>query len=135
RLGILSDVFETAKAGKTDTVTALHFLENFRDEDDNAVWDVIAASIGAVRSTMDDEALRDDMKPFIRSLTAKQLARLGWEPKKNESHFDQLLRPLILGLCASAEEPNVVKECLERFEHMKTPQDIHPDLRSVVYAT
>jgi puromycin-sensitive aminopeptidase len=135
RLGILSDVFETAKAGKTDTAQALHFLENFRDEDDSAVWDVIAASIGSVRATMDDEDLRDDMKPFVRELTAKQLARLGWAPKDGESHFDQLLRPLILGLSASAEEPTVVKECLKRFEGMKTPQDIHPDLRSVVYAT
>src|SRR5690606_16248222 len=44
RLGVLSDVFETAKAGKTDTSQALHFLETFKDEDNNAVWDVIAAS-------------------------------------------------------------------------------------------
>ncbi|MBA3758531.1 M1 family metallopeptidase [Candidatus Saccharibacteria bacterium] len=135
RLGILSDVFETAKAGKTDTAEALHFLEHFREESNSAVWDVIAASIGSVRGTMDDENLREDMKPFIRNLTAKQFLRLGWEIKKDESHFDQLLRPLIVGLSAAADQPEVVKESLGRFENMKTPEDIHPDLRNVVYAT
>ncbi len=135
RLGVLSDVFETAKAGKTDTSEALHFLENFRDESDSSVWDVIAASIGSVRAAMDDEDLRNDMKPFVRELTAKQLKRLGWDQKENESHFDQLLRPLILGMSSVSEEKSVVDEALRRFEQMKTPEDIHPDLRNVVYAT
>lgn len=135
RLGILSDVFETAKAGKSDTADALHFLKNFQDEADSAVWDVIAGSIGAVRSVMDDEQLREDMKPFIRQLTAKQLARLGWEPKETDSHFDKLLRPLILGLSSGADEKAVVDEAIKRFERMKKPEDIHPDLRSVVYGT
>lgn len=135
RLGVLSDVFETAKAGKTDTAEALHFLEIFRNEDDNAVWDVIAASIGSVRAAMDDEELREAMKPFVRDLTASQLKRLGWEPKQSESHFDQLLRPLILGLGSGAEEPTVVEEAVKRFKAMKSPEDIHPDLRNVVYAT
>lgn len=135
RLGVLSDVFETAKAGKTDTSEALHFLDNFRDEDDSAVWDVIAASISSVRGTMDDESLRDDMKPFVRKLTSKQLDRLGWEQKEDESHFDQLLRPLILGMNSVSEEKSVVDEALLRFKVMKTPEDIHPDLRNVIYAT
>lgn len=135
RLGVLSDVLETAKAGKFDTSEALNFLEHFRDEDDSAVWDVIAASVGSVRANMDDEELREDMKPFIRELTAKQLSRLGWEPKKNESHFDQLLRPLILGMSSAAEDPEVVKEALKRFNSMSKPEDIHPDLRNMVYGT
>jgi puromycin-sensitive aminopeptidase len=135
RLGILSDVFETAKAGKASTAEALHFLENFRSEDNNAVWDVIAASISAIRTVMDDEELRDEMKPFIRGLTAKQLSRLGWKPRENESHFDSLLRPLILGLSSAAEEESVVREALRQFEKMKTPEDIHPDLRNVIYGT
>jgi aminopeptidase N len=135
RLGILSDLFEAAKAGKADTVDALNFLEVFEDESDNAVWDVIAHGILVTRSTMDSEELRDLMKPFIRKLVAKQLARLGWEPKDGESHFDKLLRPTILGLASGAEEPSVVKEALSRFDKMKKPEDIEPDLRGVVYHT
>lgn len=135
RLGILSDVFEAAKAGKADTVDAFHFLEVFADEDNNAVWDVIAGAITSTRAIMHDEALRDLMKPFVRTLVAKQLKRLGWEAKRDESHFDKLLRPTILGLAAGADEPEVVKECLRRFKAMKKPTDIHPDLRSIIYNT
>jgi len=132
---VLSDVFEAAKAGKADTVEALHFLEVFADESDSAVWDTIAAGLLSTRAVMHDEELRELMKPFIRKLAAKQLKRLGWEAKKGESHFDLLLRPTILGLAAGADEPDVVKECLRRFESMKSPEDVHPDLRGVVYAT
>ncbi len=135
RLGILSDLFEASKAGRFSTVDALQFLSHFGEESDNAVWDVMASSVLSVRAVMDDETLRDQMKPFIRALVAKQLDRLGWKSYDGESHFDQLLRPTILGLAAGADEESVVKECLKRFDAMTKPEDIDPDLRSVVYAT
>jgi aminopeptidase N len=135
RLGILSDMFEAAKAGRSDTADALHFLDVFEGEDNNAVWDIIASSIASVRSAMDDEDLREDMKPFVRKLTAKQLKRLGWEPKDNEPYFDKLLRPTIIGLNAAAEHPEVVKECLRRFKEMDSPEDLPPDLRATIYTT
>lgn len=135
RLGILSDIFEAAKAGRAETVDALKFLEVFADEHDNAVWDIIVAGLTGMRAVMDDETLRENMKPYIRKLVAPQLKRLGWNAKKGESHFDQLLRPTILGLAAGADEPAVVKECLHRFDAMKQSEDITPDIRSVIYGT
>ncbi len=135
RLGILSDLFEAARAGKVKTVTALDFLKFYEDENDNAVWDVMTSGIVSVRSVMDDETLRELMKPFIRKLTAKQLQRLGWEPKKTESHFDKLLRPTIIGLSASADEPSVVAESLRQFNAMRKPEEIAPDLRGAIYTT
>lgn len=135
RLGVLSDTFEAAKAGHTNTSDVLQFLSAYVDEADNAVWDIIASVIGSTRAVMDDEDLRESMKPFIRNLVNKQLERLGWEPKENESHFDTLLRPTILGLAAAADEPAVVNECLRRFDSMKEPEEIAPDLRSVIYQT
>lgn len=135
RLGLLSDVFESAKAGHSDTVSALKFMENFADEDNNAVWDIMSASIVSTRAVMNDEDLREVMKPFIRRLTAKQVKRLGWKARKGESHFDQLLRPTVLGLAASADEPGAVQESLRQFDTMETPEDIAPDLRSVVFQT
>ncbi len=135
RLGILSDLFEAAKAGRASTIDALRFLSYFEDESDNAVWDVMAGGILSTRAVMDSEALREQMKPFIKRLAGKQLERLGWEKKASESHFDQLLRPTILGLAAGADEEAVVAECLRRFNRMKKPEDIDPDLRSVIYTT
>lgn len=154
RLGILNDLIESAKAGMADTADTLHFLENFQGEDDYAVWDSIASIIASIRMVMGDEPLRESMKPFIRELTAKQLKRLGWERIANESHFDRLLRPVILGLAASADEPTIVKKCWDLFnsiEHsdevsadlkvmpsrrnVRRGADIDPDLRGTVFGT
>ncbi len=130
RLGILADATEAAKAGYIDTISVLHLLESYRSEDNYAVWDIITSLIGSIRLAMDDEEVRENMKPYIRHLVAPQLKRLGWTRKKNESHFDTLLRPIILGLAASADEPAVVKRCQQLFAKIKHAKDIPPDLRS-----
>ncbi len=136
RLGLLSDSFEVAKAGYGDTVSCLELLASYADEDNAAVWDIMAMAIGDVRVVMGtDEELREAIKPFVRKLIAKQLARLGWQAKKGESHFDALLRPTILGLAAFADVPEVVEEVKKRFQATKHPEDIEPDLRSVIWNT
>jgi puromycin-sensitive aminopeptidase len=132
RLGILADVFETAKAGESDTVDALHFIGHFKDESNYAAWDVISAAIGSLRVVMNDEELREAMKPYIRKLVAPQLERLGWERQENESHFDRLLRPIILGLAASADETWVVRRCQEFFAAIEHTEDIAPHLRTAI---
>lgn len=154
RLGLISDMFEAAKSGQTSTIDALKLLEAYGDETNAAVWETIASQIAGLRSVMDDETLREDMKPYIRKLVAKQLDRLGWEPKAKEPHFDTLLRPTILGMAALADQPEVVKASLRLFAEIEHPDDlsaqlregvndaeirrgtdINPDLRGVVYGT
>ncbi len=135
RLGILSDVFEGAKAGYTDTDDALELLKHYSQEDNVAVWDIISGNIADVRSTMDDEKLREAMKPYVQNLVAIQLERLGWDQRKTDTYFDRLLRPTILGMASAADEPAVVKEAQKRFKEMKKPSDIDPDIRGVVYST
>ncbi len=135
RLGLLADTFEAAKAGYSDTTSALHLLESYRQEQDNAVWDIISANIGSLRNVMDDEDLREDMKPYIRQIVASQLRRLGWEDVDGESYFDKLLRPTILAMAAVADETSVVDEALRRFKTMEKPEDLPPDLRGIIYTT
>lgn len=135
RLGLLADVFEAAKAGYGSTVDALTLLEAYRDEDSLVVWDVIAGGLGSVKLVMNDDELREHIKPYVRNLVAKQLERLGWDEKPTDSHFDTLLRPTILALAAAADESAVVKEALQRFADMNKPEDINPDIRGIVYGT
>ena len=134
RLGILSDAFEAAKAGYGSSVDVLKLLTAYSDEDSCVVWDVIASGIGSIRVVMDEE-VRDLLKPMVRQLVSKQLARLGWKEMSSDSHFDLLLRPTILGLASFGEEPSVVKEAKRLFNNMIKPEDINPDLRGVVYGT
>ncbi len=135
RLGVLGDSFEAAKAGYSSTVDTLKLLEAYAEEDSAVVWDIISMGIGSIRVVIDDDKVRSGLKPFVRQLTATQLKRLGWEEKTGDSHFDRLLRPSILGLASYGEDPAVVKEARRRFDAMKKPEDVHPDLRGVVYGT
>lgn len=135
RMGLLSDAFEAAKAGHATSLDALRLLESYASEDSVIVWEVIAGGLGSIRQVMDDESLRDAMRPFVRRLVSEQLARLGWEERPGDSHFDKLLRPIILGLASFGDEPTVVDEARRRFDAMKRPEDIHPDLRGLIYGT
>ncbi len=135
RLGILSDVFEAAKGGYIDTTEALTLLENYEHEDNAAVWDIIAANLSSIRAVMDDEEIREILKPFTRQLIAGQLKRLGWEEKPEEAYFDKLLRPTMLALASVSDESSIVDEALARFKRMKKPENIHPDIRGVIYGT
>lgn len=135
RLGLLSDYVEAAKAGYGSTVNVLKLLKAYENEDSTVVWDVMAGAIGSIRVVMNDDRVRNALKPFVRQLAAKQFKRLGWEEKPSDSHFDKLLRPTILGLSSFGEEPAVVDEARRRFAAMKQPEDVHPDLRGVVYGT
>jgi puromycin-sensitive aminopeptidase len=135
RLAILSDAFETARAGQSNTADALTLLKSYASEDDTFVWEAMAGGLAAIRSTMNDNALREAMKPFARQLVAKQLKRLGWQPKASESHFDTLLRPTILGLASISDDKAIVDEAKRQFKQAKRPDEINPDLRGVVYGT
>lgn len=135
RLGLLSDAFEAAKAGYGSSVDVLKLLEAYTDEDSSVVWDVISSGIGSIRVVMDDDEVRKYLKPMVRELAAKQLQRLGWVEKPDDNHFDRLLRPSILGLSSYGEDHKVVTGARKRFAVMTKPEDLHPDLRGVIYGT
>jgi len=135
RMGILSDSSESAKAGHQKTVDVLHLLQAYSEEDSTVVWDIIASLIGNIKLVMDDDNLRNAMKPFVNELVAKQLKRLGWDKAKDESYFDSLLRPTILGMASSADDPEILAHARALFDDASLPDEIHPDLRSVVFGT
>jgi aminopeptidase N len=135
RLGIIEDSFEAAKAGYESTVSTLELMQAYSNETSSVVWDVIASAIGSIRLVMEDDELRPDLKRYVRKLTTQQFDRLGWEEQKSDSHFDKLLRPTILGLASYGENPEVVDEALRRFDAMSKPEDVHPDIRGVIYGT
>jgi len=135
RLGILADTFEAAKAGYTDTTSALKLMESYAHEDSSPVWDVMTGNLSSIRSVMNDESLREAMKPYGRKLAAEQLKRLGWNEKPDESHFDRLLRPTILALAAVSDDKPVLAVINQQFEDMKKSEDLSPDLRGIIYST
>lgn len=140
RMGLLSDSIEATKAGYQPVDEYLDLLEHYSNEDSLTVWDIIAGSIGSIRNTLSkndqDDTLRDLMKPFVIKLTTPQADRLGWDSKKDESHLDTLLRPIVIGLITGAEHPEYVKQCKNLYDAKVSGKGhINPDMRAIVYSS
>ena len=134
-LGLINDAFKLAKAGQRPTSQALDLVAGLSQETDAVVWEVMAGQLGNLRLVFSDEDLRRQMRPYLLNLAGTQLRRLGWQGQASESHFDKLLRPLILGLAATAEETKVIGEVDRRFDAMTKAEDVEPDLRGVVFGS
>jgi len=132
RLGILNDLFETSKAGHTPTAQALTLLEQYKNEDNAVVWTTIAGMLGSIRLVHGNDQLRTAMKPFMRRLAAGEYKRLGWDKKKSDSYFDQLERPIILGLLAGSDDPDILQRCDDIFNKISDVEDVNPELRDSV---
>ncbi len=134
RLGLLSDSFDSAKAGFSETTKTLDLLKAYTNEDSVVVWEIISSNLSSLRTVMDNEKLREAMNPDIQKLILKQYKRLGWNEKSIDSHFDKLLRPIILGLACASEQPDAIKKAIEIFENRQL-RPVISNLRGVVYTT
>ena len=138
RLGLLSDLVESSKAGLSDIKNILSFIEFYKDENSYVVWDIIAQAIGSIRSIICDEDLRGDIKPYLVDLISSELVRLGTKPKIDEDHFDTLLRPTILGIAASCNNDEVVDFCKKQFKLMSSETSsnkVNPDFKGFILQT
>jgi len=136
RLSVLADFTEASKASYMPSTEVMDFLKNYNQESNSAVWDVIAGLLGSIRAVMNDDTVREGMKPYVRQLVSKELSRLGWTPKANEPYFDSLLRPTILSLAAVSDHKDVVDHALDLFKKVSpTTNAISPDIRGLVYVT
>jgi len=87
---------------------------------------------------MDDDELRENMKPYVKVLVAEQLKRLGLVRKAKDSHFDRLLRPTIVSMAAVSDETRVIEYCKDLFVKViegKGKFELDPDFKGIVYGT
>jgi len=134
RVGLLSDMLAMSRNGYLPVMELISMLEHYKDESSAVVWDIIAMCIGDIRHVMGNK-VQEAIKPFIRELTAKQVDRLGWDEIADESYFDKMLRPTVLGMAAVADRQSVVDKATALFTKANDIEDIPSDLRSLILST
>jgi aminopeptidase 2 len=138
RIGLVSDVFALSVAGRIGLGEVLSVLSHFRGEDDYIVWGEITGRLSEVLSVWweQDAVVVDKLRAFVRSLYARQVELLGFEPRSGEGDKTSLLRPLILGMAGKCGDEGVLKEARVRFDRFVAgdSEAIHPNLRGVVYS-
>lgn len=135
RQRLLTDSIAFNRAGLAPTLDTIHLLSHYKNESNYAVWQAISSAAGSLRLLInDDPAYKPDVQRFVANLSRSQFERLGWAKIEGESHFDTLLRPTVLANMVYAEDPDVVKKCLNMFAGMQKPEDVSSDIRSIVYS-
>lgn len=134
RIGLVSDMLALVKAGHLTATLLLETLKQFNDETSEPVWSSIAGCLADIRHVLGDD-VRQKIKPFTRRLIDEQLNRLGWHESKDESHYDRLLRPLILGFASGADHLVVLSEAKKRFDSAANISDIDSNLRNMIIAS
>lgn len=133
RLLTLNGSSMLARAGYTDYGHTLQLLDAYQNEDSEAVWDIMASVASEMRRFVDlDRSLETKIKAFSAKLADKQLNRLGWDEKLNESNADIKLRALVIGLSAYGETPRVISKALELFDSYRGGSDVPAELRAVI---
>ena len=134
RAKILNESLLLAQSGLQSTAAILDLLSVYADENDNAVWEIMALAIATIARFVEPDS--DDEKRLKRltgNLAKEQYKRLGWTAKKGESINDQKMRPMVISQMIYAEDVAAINRAVKIYiENKHDFTKINGDLRSVI---
>ncbi|KAK9070775.1 hypothetical protein SSX86_011177 [Deinandra increscens subsp. villosa] len=138
RYGILDDSFALSMAGQLPLSSLLTLMSAYREEPEYIVLsNLISISSKVARIVADaDSTLLSDIKLFFINLFQYSAERIGFEPKKGESHLDALLRGELFATLAVFGHEETLKEASRRFQAFLEDRNTHllpPDIKRAVY--
>ncbi|KAJ4709017.1 Aminopeptidase [Melia azedarach] len=138
RFGILDDSFALCMARQQSLTSLLTLMGSLREETDYTVLSnliSISYKVGRIATDATPE-LVDYIKQFFISLFQNSAEKLGWEPKKGESHLDAMLRGEVLTALALFGHDETLNEACKRFNAFladRTTPLLPPDTRKAAY--
>ncbi|KAI3782468.1 hypothetical protein L2E82_12515 [Cichorium intybus] len=137
RYGILDDSFALSMAGQLPLSSLLTLMGAYREEPEYTVLsNLISVSSKVARIVADaDNTLLDNIKMFFINLF-QYSAKIGFDPKKGESHLDALLRGELFATLAVFGHEDTLLEANKRFQAFLEDRNTHllpPDIRRAVY--
>lgn len=136
RLGLQSDLYALARAGRYSAVDVLKVTYAFVNEENYTVWSDLSSNLSSVAVLLQYTDAYPQFKAYCRNLFSTIAGTLGWDPKPNEGHLTALLRDLVLSRMGRYNDEATVAEAMKRFEqHYKKEKTLPADLRGPVYLT
>ena len=134
RFDLLSDTWALVLAGRVELESLLRLAAQLGDEEDPAVFQVIAGSLDLVhRLAGDDDRLL--VEAATRALLGARATALGWEPHPDEGARVPTLRSLLIhALGTTGADAGTRTEAANRFEAAQHGAPIDPDIESAVLA-
>ena len=132
-LGVLDDAFSFVRSGYLRAQDVLEMLPDFRERKNFNLWLTVGGILGSVENLLGPDKAAGGFHVFCRGLYRDVWARSSWEPKKDDSHSDILLRSLVIGRLGHVGEASVIEEACRRFEAFVSGSALDPNLRSAVF--
>ncbi len=138
RWGIQNDIFELSINGELGLEQYLDFTRAYYDEGNYLVLSNIYQNMRNIYFVYSQEDFWNSIwtrfKDYHKDVFRKVLDRLGWDPKKDESQKDALLRGLAIRYLTFVEDDDVLQKGMEKFEgYLKRKIELHPDVKSPIF--
>lgn len=132
RLQLLNEHTLLARAGIITSAELIPLLDAYREEQTEAVWDIIAMTIGELKKFVEnDDESEKQLRTLAATIARTQYERLGWDEKSGEPESDTKMRPTIISLMLYGEDSETISTAIERF-HSVTIDDLNPELRPLI---
>lgn len=133
RANLLGDQFALFIAGRGALADYLSLVGKLRGETNIAVWTDTLAHLKRLDQALEGSPQRGLLDAYAVSVLRPEFARLGWEPKPQESFLDALLRPEVIAALGQFQDAEVLKEARRRFDaFVADPTTLPPALRAPV---
>jgi puromycin-sensitive aminopeptidase len=135
RLGLLDDTYALSRARLIPATEFLEVASAFEADEDFSVWAALSGHLGGLESLLADTPFVESYRSWGRSLAAKVVQAVGWDPDGDEPHLRSLLRSTVLSQAGSLGEKTVLDEAARRFgQYLEDESSLRPDIRAVVYS-
>ncbi|EMS55004.1 Puromycin-sensitive aminopeptidase [Triticum urartu] len=136
--GIVDDLYALSIARQQTFASLLRLLYGYRGEADYSVLSHINTVTASIAKVSADAipALAGDIKQLLIKILLSPEEKLGWDPKKGESHLDVMLRPLLLTALVQLGHGKTINEGVRRFNIFTRDRStslLPPDTRKAAY--
>src|SRR2546423_1386254 len=134
RVNLLSDGWALAQANRSDISVYLDLIAKLPRGHELAERDQIVNAFDYINRLLTSNPVREKFQAYACSILRPSFDELGWEPKKNESPRDALLRASLIQALGDLNDQEIVAGCKKRFEKFVVdPASLAPDLRASIF--
>jgi aminopeptidase N len=134
RVNLLCDSWALAQANRADISVYLDLIAKLPRGHELAERDQIANTFDYINRLLTGSPVREKFQAYARSILRSSFDQLGWEPKKNESPRDALLRASLIQALGDLNDQDIVAGCRKRFgKFVVDHASLAPDLRAPVF--
>lgn len=135
RWAVQNDLFSLCVSGREKIRNYLDFSDAYYDDESYLVSMDVASNLTSLYFRAFDEYFANKIIPYSSNYLQHLLQKLGWTPKKTDTHTDSLLRAYVVSALGKMNNRQVIDKATTLYELLKSGKRVHPDLVGPVCST